>query len=260
MACRWLDIETIGFSEVDPYCCKLLTKNFPGVQNYGDIRDLDGSTFTADLITGGFPCQPFSLAGNRKGTEDERHLWPEMFRVIKGCQPAYILAENVPGIVNLALDNCLSDLESIGYETGTMVIPACSVNAPHRRDRVWIIAHSTIPRQPAYPVADANSYHEFRRPGSLQMGRIGVQAKTTLNGNEAGIERPFEPGLGRTNDGLPYRMDGARRGWKEGNWGEGISIIAPKIKNRVDRLRSLGNAIVPQVAYEILRAMLLPVS
>lgn len=139
IAARWMGWETIGFSEVDPYCCKVLAKNFPGVKNYGDIRNMDGRTITADLITGGFPCQSFSLAGKRKGTEDDRYLWPQMFRVIAEANPSYIVAENVPGIINVALEHVCLDLESLGYEVAPVVIPACAVGAPHRRDRVWIL-------------------------------------------------------------------------------------------------------------------------
>ncbi len=96
-----------------------------------------------NLLTGGFPCQPFSIAGKRKGKEDNRFLWPEMFRIIKETRPRWIIAENVAGIVRMALDDCLSDLEGEGYSTQAVIIPACTVNAPHRRDRIWIVGYST---------------------------------------------------------------------------------------------------------------------
>lgn len=108
-----------------------------------DIRKLDGTNYRGIyLLTGGFPCQPFSCAGKRRGAADDRALWPEMFRVIAESEPTWCLAENVPGIIGMELDRVLSDLEGIGYETGTLVIPACAVDAPHRRDRVWIVAHA----------------------------------------------------------------------------------------------------------------------
>ncbi len=132
--------ETIGFSEIDPYASAVLSKHWPGVPNYGDIRNVRG--IPCDLITGGFPCQPFSCAGKRRGTADDRHLWPEMLRVIAEARPAWVLGENVAGIINMELDTVLSDLEGIGYATRTFVIPACGVDARHRRNRVWIVAHS----------------------------------------------------------------------------------------------------------------------
>jgi len=110
---------------------------------YTDIRDFDGAAYRgATLLTGGFPCQPFSQAGKRGGTKDDRHLWPEMHRVIGECKPTWVVAENVAGIVTMELDNVLSDLESEGYAVQPFIIPACAVDARHRRDRVWIIAHA----------------------------------------------------------------------------------------------------------------------
>src|SRR5262249_32088923 len=112
-----------------------------------DIRDLDGRDFYGvTIITGGFPCQPFSCAGKRRGKEDDRHLWPEMLRVIKEVRPAWMLGENVAGIINMELDSVLSDLENAGYATRTLAIPACAVDAKHRRMRVWIVAHSVEQR------------------------------------------------------------------------------------------------------------------
>lgn len=143
-----LGLERAGWTikwqvEVDEWCRKVLTKHWPDVPRYGDIRELKGDELEpVDLICGGFPCQPFSVAGKRRGAADDRYLWPEMFRIIKALRPAWVLGENVANIVNMALDTVLSDLESEGYEAATFVIPACAVGAPHRRDRVWIVAYS----------------------------------------------------------------------------------------------------------------------
>lgn len=143
----WPDHEIVGFCEIDPFCQKVLKKHWPGVPIYDDIKKLKGSDFgTVDLISGGFPCQGFSVAGKQRGKEDDRYLWPEMCRVIEEAKPRWVLGENVPGIINMALDDVLSDLGSLGYETTAFIIPACAVNAPHRRDRVWIIANRTNPR------------------------------------------------------------------------------------------------------------------
>lgn len=137
-------VSTVGFSEIDPYASQILEKNFRKTKNYGDIRQITRETLgqDVDLITGGFPCQPFSVAGKRKGKADDRHLWPEMLRVIKEFRPTWVIGENVAGFVNMALDSTLADLEAEGYTTRAFIIPACAVGAQHRRDRVWIIANS----------------------------------------------------------------------------------------------------------------------
>ncbi|MGB5217358.1 MAG: DNA (cytosine-5-)-methyltransferase [Smithella sp.] len=140
----WPELEIVSFCEIDSFCQKVLKKHWPDVPCHSDIKTLRGDNFgTIDFLYGGFPCQPYSVAGKRKGKEDDRALWPEMFRVIQEAKPRWIIGENVAGFVNMGLDDCLSDLESKGYETTAFIIPACAVNAPHRRDRVWIVANST---------------------------------------------------------------------------------------------------------------------
>ena len=138
-------METVAFCEFDKKCQLVLKKHWPDVPIYDDVRELNGKQFegqSIDLICGGFPCQPYSVAGDRLGEKDDRHLWPEYFRLIQEIRPAWIIGENVFGIVNLFIDSVLSDLESAGYRHETLIIPACAVNAPHRRDRVWILAHA----------------------------------------------------------------------------------------------------------------------
>ena len=144
-----LGLERAGMTikwqvENDPFCNRVLAKHWPGVRRFGDIRDCGSHNLPAvDLICGGFPCQPYSIAGKRKGQADDRHLWPEMFRVISELRPAWVLCENVTEIDGVALDDCLSDLEAAGYETAPpLEIPACAVNAPHIRQRVWIVAYA----------------------------------------------------------------------------------------------------------------------
>ena len=142
-----LGLERAGMTikwqvEIDDFCNKVLEKHWPDVKRYRDIKELRGDELEpVDLICGGFPCQPFSAAGKRRSKEDDRYLWPEMLRVIRAVRPNWIVGENVAGIVSLALDDVLSDLENEGYTCQSFIIPACAVNAPHRRDRVWIIAH-----------------------------------------------------------------------------------------------------------------------
>ncbi|GAI01857.1 unnamed protein product, partial [marine sediment metagenome] len=128
----------------DEYCQKVLRKHWPDVPIIGDIKDVKGEEYrgAATLITGGFPCQPVSVAGKRKGKADDRWLWPEMFRVIKDVKPPWVVGENVDGIIRLGLEDVLVDLEGEGYEVRVFNIPACGVYAPHRRYRVFIVANS----------------------------------------------------------------------------------------------------------------------
>ncbi|MGI9572057.1 MAG: DNA cytosine methyltransferase [Candidatus Actinomarinaceae bacterium] len=138
--------ETIKFVEFDKFCQRVLKKNFPNVPIEGDIRNVKGEEFEADVITGGFPCQPFSVAGRQKGTDDNRYLWPEMFRLIKEVKPEFVIGENVQGLVNLqngmVLRQVQNDLEGEGFEVQCFLIPASGIGAWHRRNRVWIVGHS----------------------------------------------------------------------------------------------------------------------
>ena len=225
LACRWLGIETIGFCEIEPYAQRVLRKNFPGIRIFEDVRKLQTDEFPRPwIITGGYPCQPFSQAGKRRGEEDDRHLWPAMFEIIRSCRPDWVLAENVAGHVSMGLDEVLSDLESEDYTVQPIVIPACAVDAPHRRDRVWIMAHSNgIGREGAFV-------------------KYGIFQET--NKYCANFNNPI---------GINGRKDGIRATWKDNS---AICRVADGIPSRVDRLRGLGNAIVPQVAYEIIKAMI----
>ena len=153
--------ETLATCEINPFGQHILKHYWPGAYHHGDIKTLTYDTINAELssrygtdwrkepviITGGFPCQPYSLAGKRLGKEDDRHLWPEMLRVIREISPEWVVGENVFGLVNwdggLVFDEVQSDLEAAGYEVQPFILPACGVNAPHKRERVWFVAHST---------------------------------------------------------------------------------------------------------------------
>jgi DNA (cytosine-5)-methyltransferase 1 len=212
LACQWAGIETIGFVEIDKYCQKVLKKHWPNVPIVEDIRDVKEDTFQRpiDLITGGFPCQPFSVAGKRQGETDDRYLWPEMLRVIETYKPTWVLGENVAGIIDMALDTVLSDLGRIGYATQTLIIPACAVNAWHRRDRAWIIAHANgIGLQRAETTGDRVSGFEIL--GFQEWNQVASQSLRNLNGLSTELDK--------------------------------------------DRLKALGNAIVPQVAFEIIKVI-----
>ena len=138
--------DTIKFVEFDEFCQKILNKNFPNIPIEGDIRNVRGKEFEADVITGGFPCQPFSVAGKQKGTNDNRYLWPEMFRLIKEIKPEFVIGENVQGIINLqngmVLRQVQDQLEGEGFEVQCFLIPASGIGAWHQRNRVWIVGHS----------------------------------------------------------------------------------------------------------------------
>ena len=217
-------VETVGFCEIDPWARRVLAKNFPGVPAHDDVTTLKGIEYgTVDLITGGYPCQPFSTAGQRRGAADDRHLWPEMRRIINQARPRYVLAENVAGHVTMGFDAVLSEMEGDGYACGAVVIPAVAVDAPHRRDRVWIMGHANRQRLDRCIGAGLTTRSRAATPaGPLHAGH--PSCRTTPRRKWAP-----EPRVGRVANGVP---------------------------NRTHRLRGLGNAIVPQVAAELLRVML----
>ena len=145
LAAKWMGWQNVFQVEIDEWCRKKLKMNFKGTDIYGDIKGFKGTKYKGKIhvLSGGFPCQPFSFSGKRKGKSDDRYLWPEMLRVCKEIRPRFIVAENVPGIISMELDKMLADLENEGYTCWPpFVIPACAVGADHRRERVWIVAHT----------------------------------------------------------------------------------------------------------------------
>ncbi|MGE4297010.1 MAG: DNA cytosine methyltransferase [Desulfovibrionaceae bacterium] len=145
---KWAGMECAWQVEIDPFCVRVLEKHWPEVPRYGDIKNIDPADLApVDLLCGGYPCQPFSNAGKRKGADDDRHLWPEIVRLLRvwrgmGRQPSWCLFENVAGHVSMGLDDVLFNLGREGYAAWPLIIPACAVGARHRRNRVWIVAHS----------------------------------------------------------------------------------------------------------------------
>jgi DNA (cytosine-5)-methyltransferase 1 len=231
LAARWNGYRTVGFCDNEPYAKAVLKKHWPDVPCHKDIREVRGELYAGvTLLTGGFPCQPFSDVGRKRGQADDRYLWPEMFRVICEARPTWVLGENVAGIKNMALDQALSDLEGKDYEVQSFVIPACSVNAPHRRDRVWICAMD---------VAESKS---LRAGGGSGQG--GERWEGMVQEEQEGCE------MGSETEGCCSDI---------GKWSEefesSICRILDGVSNRVDRCHALGNAIVPQVASEIIRCI-----
>ena len=152
LAARWIGWKTLAWCEWNEFGQKILKYHFPEAEGFGDITKTDFKKYAnkIDVLTGGFPCQPYSAAGKRLGTEDDRHLWPEMLRAIREIQPGYVVGENVRGLTNwnggLVFDEVQADLENEGYEVLPFLLPACGINAPHRRDRIWFIAYSVSAR------------------------------------------------------------------------------------------------------------------
>lgn len=265
------------------WCQRVLAKHWPNVTRYGDIKQVDWHTIEpVDLVCGGFPCQPFSLAGKRKGFDDDRYLWPEVVRCLDAVRPTWFLGENVPGIIKVALDQVCTDLEALGYAVQPVCIPACAVDAPHQRQRVWILAHAGCAGLPRGGLRGGEAQtREVRDCGVADSREVVADAdrEPTRRPSESRCERRHrepEPGVGVGTDGLSPRLDGGgldgqtEEGrpdgtppcpacWADGSWEAGLPRVAQhKIPHRVDRLRGLGNAVVPQVV-EVLGRMMIEV-
>lgn len=295
-------MTTVAFCEIGTFPQQVLKKNFPGVPIYDDVRTITAERLRADgiteidLVCGGFPCQPFSVAGKQRGKDDDRHLWPEMFRIVQEFKPTWVIGENVAGFVSMALCEVSADLESIGYEVQPFIIPACAVNAPHRRDRIWIVGYS---KHNGLLAAE-------KRRIALETGDDNTEGKSTT-GKLEGTDRPecgqnVANSTDRKNDGRKRRgledqeqsgesinsasfsgceNDGdtngtgreklhvaavaARQGQRAGELvatGPDWSTISPfcgvadGIPRRMDRLKALGNSVVPQIP-EILGRVIL---
>ncbi len=207
IAAEMAGFKTVGQCEWAEYQTKVLEKHWPDVPRWRDIRTLTGNSFyertglrTVDIISGGFPCQPFSVAGKRKSENDDRFLWPEMLRVIRELRPTWVIGENVPGIINLALDQVLTDLENEGYEAQAFIIPACGVDAPHRRDRVAIVAYSNGKqlgwvRPQGNPEKDAGEGTAYGGGTAEPSGRELREDKSAADGMANGLH----PGVHKTD-------------------------------------------------------------
>lgn len=168
--------RTIAFCEIEPFPRKVLRKHWPDVPIFEDVRKLHAADLPElpDVITGGYPCQPFSLTGERRGQDDDRHLWPEVLRLVQECRPTWVFCENVIGHITLGLDQVLADLEGENYTSWPFVLPACGVNAPQLRKRVWIVAHANEGQKGSRRIARVQNSKDDAWPRLVLPGRSGV--------------------------------------------------------------------------------------
>ena len=272
--------------EVDPYACRVLAKHWPDVPNLGDITTVDWSTVEPpDVVCGGYPCQPFSLAGTRRGEDDPRHLWPWMRDAIRLLRPRYALLENVPGHLALGFGRVLGELAELGYDCEWDCIPAAAVGAPHLRYRIFIVARDTTwiwgrresrPKTSIPDVADSGSARRRQDPRSTPGDEAADAGWTAANhhildsdgqssraGDVADTESIGRSGCGfarpdMVNDG-PQSPHSDERTRGDGDWWAvepDVGRVAHGVPSRMDRLRCLGNAVVPQVAEFIGRRIL----
>jgi len=296
-------VETVAFCDYDQYCQKVLKKNFPGVPVYGDVKELNHDKLKTDgidqidIITGGYPCQPFSVAGRKKGEEDPRHVWPEMFRLIQELRPTWVIGENVGGHIKLGLDSVLENLESEGYSARTFSISASSIGANHKRERVWIIANlansqrlgraegtkkseeltrekssdqfdnrseGRIESKPSQVMADSEGIKSWEQTewegrknssGGSSNSRGHSQERTKdvadsegSNRNEHEINREHGKASSQEIFGNGSSISGVSAWWSVE---PSVGRVAHGVPDRVDRLKCLGNSVVPQIPYVI---------
>jgi DNA (cytosine-5)-methyltransferase 1 len=304
--------ETVAFCDIEKFPRKVLKKHWPHVKQYKDIKELtydqikEDTLAPIDIITGGYPCQPFSVAGSQLGEKDKRHLWPDMFRIIKECRPTWVIGENVGGHIKLGLDTVLQDLESEGYAVRTFSISASSVGANHQRERVWTVGyseHNGSSTTEEFRVIDktGNNYtqreNEARKSAGAGRSRSSDDVEDTRQ-HVRGIEsswdsESFRPGaseetkwttnpdqingsgegaslMGEATDTDSQRLQGfwTERELRESQekrtaswerWWEfepDVGRVANGVSQRVDRLKGLGNSLVPAIPYAIGHAIL----
>jgi len=275
LAARWMGWDNVFHVEWNPWCRKVLEHHFPNSESFTDVKQFDGFAWRGrvDIISGGFPCQPYSAAGKRLGKDDERHLWPEMLRIIREVAPTYVVGENVRGLTNwnggVVFEEVCADLEAAGYEVWTGILPAAGVGAPHRRDRIWWIAYhpdhyrtmrgsqkdacqggaerlqerDAVQRsdEPS-SLRDATDTDGNQRPeGRMHKARPNKAARHTRPCDarpDTWQNFPTQPPVCGGNDGIPRELDG---------------ITFSKWRN--ESIKAYGNAIVPQVADQIFKAI-----
>ena len=287
LAAQWMGWQNIFHCEWNEFGQKVLKHHFPQSISYGDITQTDFTIHRGqiDILSGGFPCQPYSAAGKRLGKEDDRHLWPEMLRATRGIRPGWVVGENVRGLTNwnggVVFDEVQSDLEAEGYEVLPFLLPACAVNAPHRRDRIWFVAYCNNARADKY--SGVNRTWDAADPGGEQLQeRAPIGNGQDKEKERAGMDNRTER-QGDTWDATytdRRRQSGKEYGKRESGWiaekslypdwqnfptqspvcngDDGLSsrldgITFPKWRN--ESIKAGGNAIVPQVVYQIFKSI-----
>jgi len=249
--------ETIGFVEKDKFCQKVLKKHWSNINIEEDIRNVKGEKYAAEVITGGFPCQPFSVAGKRKSTADDRYLWDEMLRVIRETKPRWVIGENVEGIVNInegmVLRQVLTDLENEGFKSQCIIIPASGIGAWHQRKRIWILAYS-------------NNNGSYRSQGNATKQSSNEQKDRLSFRDDKDVPNTNVQGLERHRDEYELREvkqeknfiwssnDGTKKSWwqiESELCGVPNGVSYELDKDRSNRIKALGNSIVPQIARQI---------
>jgi DNA (cytosine-5)-methyltransferase 1 len=293
-------IKTIAFVEKDKFCQKVLNKNFKNIPIEEDIRNVKGSNYTADIVSGGFPCQPFSVAGKRRGKDDDRYLWDETIRVVAETKPKYFVGENVEGIINISngtvLQQIQQDLEKEGFQVQCLVIPASGVGAWHQRKRVWIIAHSNSNRntneiarsngekkkiQREHRQEDSSAW-KFIRTNTNDVPNTNIKGLQGLNNKQQSSQQEQRQFTDKNNENVwntestglqsSSNRQGEGKFWGtstpgiqcQASWWETQSklcgipygLSARLDKDRTNRIKALGNSIVPLIAYEIGKAII----
>ena len=237
LAAEWAGWENVFHCEINPFGQQILKYYWPDAESFTDITQSDFSKYahSVDVISGGFPCQPFSTAGERRGTNDTRHLWPAMLDVIRSVKPRYVVGENVYGLVNwsngLVFDQVCFDLETEGYQVQPFLLPAAGVNAPHKRNRIWFVAHAMRPRHPRH-ASDRIQENAWRSTNIFHGECAGTYSKNYWH------EFPQQPYVLSGIDGLPSGLD-----------------AKTFTKYKRETIKAAGNAIVPQVALQIFNAI-----
>jgi DNA (cytosine-5)-methyltransferase 1 len=273
LAAEWMGWKNKFHCEWNPFGQKVLKYYWPEAESFTDITKTDFTKYAnkIDILTGGFPCQPYSNAGKRLGKADERHLWPEMLRAIREIEPTYIVGENVRGLLNwnggMVFDEVCTELENIGYQVAPCIIPACAVGAPHRRERIWFIAYANSDGQ-----HERNGINEINTseggPNAQRNIKQGVGNGFVTNADSIGQKRRMhanESETAKRQISKPNAWDNKCNTWNnfptqspicDGN--DGISDRLDGItfsKWRNESIKAGGNAIVPQVAYQIFKAI-----
>ena len=263
--------ETVAFCDIEKFSRKVLKKHWPNVKQYKDIKELtyeqikEDTLAPIDIVTGGYPCQPFSIAGSQRGEKDKRHLWPDMFRIVKECKPTWVIGENVSGHIKLGLDTVLQDLESEGYSVRAFSISASSVGANHQRERVWIIAHSNMENTRQHgrriestwdteSIGPRTSEETERSPNSDKVN--GSSERASLVGESSDTN---SQGLQGRRSEQQLRENETERPTSWDSWWESepsVGRVANGIPHRVDRLKGLGNSLVPAIPFIIGQSIL----